>query len=194
MANEIKNLSQLLRQLEQLAPEQNRISLAQVLEVLGQRSFAPLILIAGLILFSPLSGIPGMPTLMGLLILLASIQMLLLRRHLWLPRWLLQKSTSGTRFYDTLRWLQRPAAFVDRWLQPRLPLLVYRSGTYLIALVCTAIALALPAMEILPFSATIAGIALTAFGLALVAHDGVLALVALMVTTSVVLLALQLWI
>ncbi|WP_105103943.1 exopolysaccharide biosynthesis protein [Microbulbifer pacificus] len=193
MPEEFSNLSQLLQQLQQLTHECRRITLLQVLEALGQRSFAPVILVAGLILFSPLSGIPGMPTLMGVLILLASVQMLLFRRHLWLPQWLLQKSTSAERFNLALVWLRRPAAIVDQWLQPRLPWLTHRGGTYLIALACTAIALALPAMEILPFSATIAGAALIAFGLALVAHDGVVALLALAVTGSIWILTLQLW-
>ena len=39
------------------------------------------------------------------------------------------------------------------------------------------VALAMLGMEVVPFSANLAGIALTAFGLAVVAHDGLLALV-----------------
>lgn len=194
MADEIRNLSQLLSQLRRLSGQRDRVTLDQVLSALGQRSFAPLLLVAGLILFSPLSGIPSIPSLMGILILLTSVQMLLLRRHLWLPRWLLQKSIDGIRFHRALHWLQRPATFTDRWLQPRLPLLVQRGGTYLIAILCTAIALALPVMEILPFSATIAGFALTIFGLALVAQDGMVALLAFLMTGLIVALALLIWI
>ncbi|WP_299593264.1 exopolysaccharide biosynthesis protein [uncultured Microbulbifer sp.] len=194
MQEEIRNLTQLLFQLEQGTRAKGRVSLAQVLEALGQRSFAPLLLVAGLILFSPLSGIPGVPTLMGLLILLTSVQMLMLRRHLWLPQWLLRKSIAGPRFHRALRWLQRPASFIDRWLKPRLPALVHRVGTYLTALLCTAIAAALPVMELLPFSATIAGLALTAFGLALVAQDGLVALLALAVMGSLAGLAMLTWV
>ena len=194
MQEEIRNLTQLLFQLEQTTCEQDRVSLALILEALGQRSFAPLILVAGLILFSPLSGIPGVPTLMGLLILLTSVQMLMLRRHFWLPQWLLKKSIPGARFHRALHWLQRPAAFIDRWLQPRLPALVHRGGTYLIAILCTTIAAALPLMEILPFSATIAGLALTAFGLALVAQDGLVVLFALAVMGSIAALAMLAWV
>lgn len=190
---DIRNLSQLLVQLERLATEQDPVTLGEVLAALGQRSFAPLLLVAGLILFSPLSGIPGVPTLMGFTILLTSLQMLMLRRHLWLPRWLLRKSIPATKFLRVLHWLRRPATAIDRWLQPRLPLLVHRSGGYVIALVSTAIGAALPAMEILPFSATIAGLALTLFGLALVAQDGLTALIALGVTGLIAALTLWLW-
>jgi hypothetical protein len=40
----------------------------------------------------------------------------------------------------------------------------------------------MPVMEVVPFSANAAGIALAAFGLALIAHDGVLALIAFVFT------------
>jgi hypothetical protein len=46
------------------------------------------------------------------------------------------------------------------------------AGTYVIAIACLAIAAAMPPMEVVPFSANGAGAALTAFGLALIAHDG----------------------
>jgi hypothetical protein len=41
-------------------------------------------------------------------------------------------------------------------------------------------------MEFVPFSANIAGAALTAFGLALIAHDGLLALLAFVLTAMIV--------
>ena len=51
----------------------------------------------------------------------------------------------------------------------------------------------MPVMEVVPFSANLAGIALTAFGLAVIAHDGLLALVAFAATAAgVVVIASQL--
>ena len=40
----------------------------------------------------------------------------------------------------------------------------------------------MPLMELVPFSATTAGVALAAFGLAVIAHDGLLALLAFLAT------------
>ena len=48
----------------------------------------------------------------------------------------------------------------------------------MIATVCVLIAAAMPAMEVVPLTANGAGAALTAFGLSLIAHDGLLAIVA----------------
>lgn len=194
MPEDIQNLSQLLQQLARLSAGRDRIYLREILQAVGDRSFAPILLLVGLILFSPLSGIPGIPTVMGILTLLVSVQMLMMRRHLWLPEWLLKKSFAAPSFHRALYWLQRPAALIDRWLRPRLPVLVQRGGTYLTAILCTAIAAALPAMEILPFSATIAGLALTVFGLALVAQDGLIELFALALTALIAGLATLAWI
>ena len=52
------------------------------------------------------------------------------------------------------------------------------SATRVIAAFCVLIALGMPPMEMIPFSANLAGAALAAFGLALIARDGVLALIA----------------
>ena len=185
MPEEITNLTQLLFQLERLARKQDHISLEMVMQMVGRRSFAPILLLAGLLLFSPLSGIPGVPTLMAILVLLASIQMFALRKHLWLPGWLLHRSIPQSKLLRALHWLERPAAVLDRWIKPRLELLVSHAGSLVVAMVCCAIALLLPLMEVVPFSASIAGLALATFGLAMVAHDGLLVLIAIVITALV---------
>ncbi len=58
------------------------------------------------------------------------------------------------------------------------------AGVVAIAAVCLLIALAMPIMEVIPFSANGAEIALTAFGLALISKDGVLALFPLSITLA----------
>ena len=50
-------------------------------------------------------------------------------------------------------------------------------------MLCIIIAISMPAMEVVPFVANAAGAALTAFGLSLIAHDGLLALIAFVFTT-----------
>jgi len=185
MPREFTSLTQLLDHIAKTARRRKRVSLDLVVRAVGRRSFAPLLLLVGIILFSPLSGIPGVPTIMAVLVLLTALQLLLGRSHFWVPQWVLRRSISKDKLSRALDWLRKPARFIDRWLQPRLVFLVGRAGTYVIAILCAVIALALPVMEIVPFSATIAGMALAAFGLALVAHDGALALFAFAVTAFV---------
>ncbi|GAB2876538.1 exopolysaccharide biosynthesis protein [Microbulbifer echini] len=188
MPQEFTGLGQLLEQIEASCQHSERVSLLLVIEVIGLRSYAPFLLVVGLILFSPLSGVPGVSTAMAVLLLLVAIQLLLGRRHVWLPQWLLNRSISKKKLIGALHWLRRPAELADHWIQPRLDFLVRRSGTYAIATTCSLIALAMPLMELVPLSATTAGLALTIFGLALVAHDGLLALIAFTITALLSLL------
>ena len=182
MAETITTLTQLIEKIAEVVEQREHISLDEVLDSIGTRSLGPLLLVAGLITLAPVIGdIPGVPTIMAILVLLIAGQLLFQREHLWLPKWLLNRSVSRQKMQKVLGWSRKPARFVDRYIHSRMPRLVEGKGQYLVALVCIAIALAMPLMEVIPFSANFAGLALAAFGLALIARDGALALVALAV-------------
>lgn len=182
MAETITTLTQLIEKITEVVEQREHISLDEVLDSMGTRSLGPLLLVAGLITLAPVIGdIPGVPTIMAILVLLIAGQLLFQREHLWLPKWLLTRSVSRQKMQKVLGWSRKPARFVDRYIHSRMPRLVEGKGQYLVALVCIAIALAMPLMEVIPFSANFAGFALAAFGLALIARDGALALVALAV-------------
>jgi hypothetical protein len=178
MAQELTNLEQLLDKIEGAAVDEDEISLGKVVHAVGARSFGPLLLMAGLVMTSPLSGVPGVPTTMGVLVLLIAVQMLLGRHCFWLPKWMLNRSVKRGRLQKALGWARRPAKFVDRWSSPRLTGLVQRGGACTVAVVCVVFALGLPLMELVPFSATLAGVAYAAFGLSLITRDGYLGLIA----------------
>ncbi|MEC7431921.1 MAG: exopolysaccharide biosynthesis protein, partial [Pseudomonadota bacterium] len=145
--------------------------------------FGPLVLLAGLVTVAPLIGdIPGVPTLLGLLVLLTLGQLLFQRRSVWIPSRLSKRHISKQKLFKALQWVDKPAAFVDHWTRRRLPWLVSGARQYLMALICMAVAAAMPLMELIPFSANGGGLALMAFGLSIVARDGLLALVAVATT------------
>lgn len=182
MAENITTLTELIEKMSDVSEQSERVSLDEVLDSIGTRSLGPLLLVAGLITLAPVIGdIPGVPTIMAILVLLIAGQLLFRREHLWLPQWLLKRSISRTKMQKMLDWSRKPARFVDRYTHPRLSRLVEGKGQYVVALVCIAIALAMPLMEFVPFSANFAGLALSSFGLALISRDGALAMVALVV-------------
>lgn len=187
----ITSLEELLQRLRAADQDRDRVTVGAMLEVVGQKSFGPLLVLAGAIAFSPLSGIPGVPTLVALLVLLTAGQLLCGRKHFWFPQWLRSRSFSRKHYEKVLAKARPVARVIDRLFRPRLTLLTRRAGGYLIAIVCFCIAAAMPPMELLPFAATSAGAALTAFGLALIAHDGVMTLVALVLTGSAFTMAMQ---
>jgi hypothetical protein len=183
MAQKATNLEEMLDRIGDAADGQGKVTLGEVVEEIGNRSFGPLLLLAGVIAFSPLSGIPGLPTSVAILVALLSGQLLLHRKHFWMPGWLLRRSISRDKLEKALQWVRPPARFVDRGLRRRrLQVLVSPTGVYVIAAACLLIALGMPLTELVPFSATGAGAALTAFGLALLARDGLVALLAFLLT------------
>ncbi|WP_242597204.1 exopolysaccharide biosynthesis protein [Billgrantia sulfidoxydans] len=161
------------------------VSLGDLLDEVGRRSFAPLLLVPGIITLMPVVGdIPGVPTLMALLVLLVAVQLLFRAHHFWIPGFLLNRSVSRQKLDKAIGWSRRPARWVDKWLKPRLTFLTHGAGIVAVALACILIALAMPPMEVVPFTANGAGFALTLFGLSLMAHDGLLAAVAFAVTLA----------
>jgi hypothetical protein len=54
-------------------------------------------------------------------------------------------------------WLERPARFIDRFLRPRLSMFVEGFAVRVIATVSLLNSLAMPLMEVIPFSASGAG-------------------------------------
>lgn len=206
MAQDPFNLEQLLDRMAQADPESEAdsrnpdsdqtdtesqdadnktVTLDAILDEVGHRSFGSMLLVAGLVTVAPIIGdIPGVPTIMGLFVLLAAGQILLHRDYIWLPEWMLNRSVKRDRFCRVLEWLRPAARFIDRGIRPRLTWFTRDAGLHFIAVACIIIAVAMPAMEMVPFSANGAGAALTAFGLSLIAHDGLLALLALSITAS----------
>ena len=189
---DITTLQQLVDRLDKAATGE-RIDVECMMEAVGRSSFGALLLLGGLVTLSPLDIVPGIPTLIALAVLTVCVQLLAGRRHFWLPAWVLRRSISRRRFRRALAWLQKPARFGDRLVRPRLTPLATDAAVKVMAVGCIVVALAMPVMEVVPFSANLAGIALTAFGLAVIAHDGLLALIAFAATAAgVVVIASQL--
>lgn len=177
------NLEDMLDRLSKIEVEPGgSVSLEMMINMVGPRSFGPLLLVCGLVILSPLSGIPGMPTLISIMVILLTTQRLFHRRHFWMPRWILRRSIAQTKFNKAIRFLRPLCRGVDRFLRPRLVFFTRHGAIHVICMVCLALALITPPLELLPFAATATGASLTGFGLALIAHDGLLTLVAMGLT------------
>ena len=71
ITQEPHSLEELLDVIEEIEATSGQISFDAVLDAIGRRSFGPLLLLAELITLAPvISGVPGVPVAMGLLILL----------------------------------------------------------------------------------------------------------------------------
>ncbi|MFW5824352.1 MAG: exopolysaccharide biosynthesis protein [Marinobacter sp.] len=161
------------------------VSVGEILAAAGTRTFGPVAVLAGLVVLAPLIGdLPGVPTLMGMLVVLTVGQRFFHRTHIWLPAWLSNRRVPREKLHRGLGWLLKPARFLDRFTGPRWTWLMTGGGNLLLAVACMAVALALPLMEFVPLSANGGGLALMTFGLAMIARDGLVATLALLLTGS----------
>ncbi|MGA0604541.1 exopolysaccharide biosynthesis protein [Phenylobacterium sp. VNQ135] len=189
MADAPKDLEGLLDDLNEVARRAGpKVSVEEIYCAVGERSFGPLLLLAGLLGMTPVSAIPGAPTALAIMTLLIAGQLLFGRKTLWLPRRLLRLSVPAGKLQSTVKVARRPARVVDRIVRPRLAFLTGGLADRIVAAACMVVALAVPPLELLPFVAFVPATAIAAFGLGLVARDGLLILVAFMASAGTLLL------
>lgn len=154
------------------APEDSHVSLGAVLGRFGDRSFAPAILVPALILVSPISGIPGTPTVGALVVVLIALQALIGRKFLRLPGFLMRRKIRAGQMVKALRWLARPAAWIDRHSLGRLHMLTAPPLSLIAYAVVLLIALSWPLLELLPFITSFGAGAVSLIALGLMTRDG----------------------
>jgi len=187
-----KTLGETLDCLAGAARSRERVSLDDMMEALGHRSFGPLILLAGIILSAPgVSDIPTVPTITGIFVGIVAGQMVYGHEEFWLPDWLLRRSVSSARMTKLTgsNWVRKPAKFIDRFVTRRLDLFAGPHATRAVAVVCLLLAFATPFTEFVPLSGMAVGAALLAFGISLVARDGLMALLGFLFSAATLLLA-----
>jgi hypothetical protein len=129
-----------LEKIRKASEEYDSVSIEDVLHIVGRRSFGPILLIAGIITLAPLVGdIPGVPTVMGIIVFLIAIQILMQKNVLLLPGAILNRSLKKDRLHSAIEKLMKPAGFVDKALIPRLSYLTTGVMIYPVAIVCLCI-------------------------------------------------------
>lgn len=171
---DVDGVVDLLDQLDERSRKGDRLTIQTVQDIAGTRATGPLLLVPGLAAFSPLSGIPTFATIIGSLVAIICLQIVLGKHHIWLPRRLRKAGLEPDRGLRATRYIRPFAAFIDRWSGRRLAWLTRGIGKRLAAAACLIVALCMPFLELVPMSATIAGLVIALFGLALTARDGVL--------------------
>jgi hypothetical protein len=189
--SEISGLEQVLQAVCEAGEDDEHVYLRDVLPALGRRGFGPLLLLPGIAAASPLSGIPGVPTTMGLFAMIIAAQVALGRSEVWLPEWLLRRKLARRRLEGAVGKSRPLARFFDKLVRPRLPMLTNATAGRGVAMICVVVAATMPPLELVPFAATSAGAVLAMFGLALTANDGLLVVIALVLFAVTIVLAVM---
>lgn len=159
-----------------------RVSVADLMDAIGERSFGPLLLVPSLIAVSPVGAIPGLPAITSAVIVLIAAQILLRHEHFWLPGWLQRRSMDARKMEYGLEQFRFVARFIDHLLRPRWAWATRGPFLYAIAAFCLAIGLITPILELVPLGGIPPNAAIVAFSLAITARDGLWALLALFFT------------
>ena len=179
------SLSKVLDTLEDAGAE-DRVTINQILEKFGDRSLAPILLVPAMVTATPISGIPGVPTLTGLIVGLIVVQMLMGRHTLWVPETVGKRGVSRDKMAKSVAFLRKPVGWLDRMMKPRISWLAKRPWNYAALLTCLAIAVTTPLMEFLPFVISIAAVAIGIFAAGILMRDGLVILMGYALTTILI--------
>jgi hypothetical protein len=177
-------LSGMLDNLEGTGEADSKVAVADILDTVGQRSFGPMLLVPGLVVLSPIAGIPGVGTAAGVAVFLIAGQLLIGCKNFWLPAFIRRRAVGRERLEKSVRALRPAARIVDKVLRPRLDFLTRRPFIYAVAATCVVLAFMLPVLDMVPFTSLVPASAITAFGLAIIAHDGAVAAIAFVLSLA----------
>ena len=180
-----QGLESVLRTLERTAEDNGaKVSVDEIVETFGARSFGPLLLLCGLLGMTPVSAIPTAPTVLAVIVILIAGQMVFGREAIWIPRFIGKLSVKAERLAKAVKISRKPAHVVDRVVCPRLLALTTPRADRLVALSCVLVAITVPPLELVPFAAFVPALAIFTFGVGLVARDGLVVLIALLLSAG----------
>src|SRR5690606_15902608 len=130
------SMSETLEHLEEKGEENNgkKVSLEELLESLGQKSFGPMLLLPALITLMPvIGGIPGLPFITASWIILVAGQMLLGRKHFWFPQRLLKLKVDSDKLQHSVQSVTPWVRWIETFIRPRLAWLCRGPARYFTA-------------------------------------------------------------
>lgn len=152
--------------------EGDKVSVRDLLAIVGPRSYGPIIVILGFAAVSPLTLIPGATWVIAMITLLFTGQIVLGFNRPWIPGNLLSFEFKRDHLIAGAKGIRGWAEVFDRILSPRLPFLTRKPFIRLIALMCVAAALVTFPLGFVPFGPLLPGLTILIFGIGLMARDG----------------------
>ena len=158
------------------------LSVGDIINEAKDRGFGPLLLLPALITLLPTGGIPGVPIIAAILIVLIAGQLLAGASSPWIPQRLARANVSRQRFTKLLDKSRPITRRIDRVLKPRYGFVTGKVGKRVIAILAVVLALSLIPLAPIPFAAAIPSGIMVLLALGLVARDGLLIIVGLILS------------
>jgi hypothetical protein len=165
-----------------------RITLGRITRAINHKGFGMLLLAPTGVLMLPTGAVPGVPIVCALFITVISVQILLGRENVWLPRWMRRLSLSKKRFNKTIRDAKPYAKKIDGIVQARFSLLTSDLAHKIAALICIALCVPLAFIGFIPFLPMLLSLPILFFALGMCVKDGFLILCGFIAAVILVLL------
>jgi hypothetical protein len=191
MTSDVKKLHDVVGEAADKACEDDA-TVGYMLGVFSGRLLGPFLIVAAAIGISPIGGIPGVPSVIGLTIALFSVQFLFGNSKPWIPGFIAGRKLDGDKL-DAFRdkvdpWLK----WLDKFIHPRLTWATGEIGSRLATLVVIALALLMIPLEALPFAVILPASGILFLGVGITARDGVVLLIGLGLFVGAVVVAARL--
>lgn len=179
--------------LRELADEHGHVSVNDVAERFGTRSYGPFLMLPALLELTPVGAIPGVPTFLAFTIAVVAVQKLFGLGHIRLPQVIGKREISQRRLRRATARLKGVAGWLDRHFHGRMIALTRAPFSRLAALVILVLCATVPPLELLPFASSAPMSAIAAMGLAFLVRDGALMIAALCLSGGALSLFAYLW-
>ena len=151
--------------------ESEKVTVGEIIDALDARSFGLAVLLFSLPSVVPMP--PGVPTVVGIILLIVSIQMVIGREDLYLPGILSKRAFDRKMLVGAFTGLAPKLAVVERVMKPRLLFMTGRVGSIFIGIIVLVMAFVL-VLPLPPGGNFPPALACAVLGLGLAQRDGVI--------------------
>lgn len=151
--------------------ESEKVAVREIVDALDARSFGIAVLLFSLPSIVPMP--PGVPTVVGIILLIVAIQMVFGREDLWLPGILAKQTFDRKSLVGAFAGLAPRLAVIERVMKPRLLFMTGRVGSVFIGIIVLVMAVVL-ILPLPPGGNFPPALACAVLGLGLAQRDGVI--------------------
>jgi hypothetical protein len=160
-------------------------NLRDIVTSMGHRAFGPVMVLCGLFLCTPLGALPLVPAAFALINIVFALQLLARRPHPWVPDILAKAKVPYRRVAQVNAKVAPWLAKIDNVIRPRLAWVTEGPMLVLAALVSVLLSATMFPLSVIPFGVVPPAILLGLIGLSLIARDGLLLLIAMVVSIGI---------